>query len=211
MTTRILLADDHKIIREGLRDLIEGEPGMEVVGEAGDGQEAVDRALELSPDVIVMDVTMPRMSGIDATKEILSQKPETKIVALSIHSERHFIASMLAAGASAYLPKDSAFKQLVHAINASAAGNVYLSPDIAQDVMHDYLKSLTKSPILTDRQREVLKLVSEGMSARDIAEKLDLSVKTVEMHRKNIMDKLGLHSTAELTKYAIREGIGSLS
>ncbi|MDP6524428.1 MAG: response regulator transcription factor [Kiritimatiellia bacterium] len=210
MTTRVILADDHRIVREGLRGLLDDQPGIEVVGETGDGCETVQRALELSPDVVVMDVTMPGYNGVEATRRILAENPDIRVIALSVHSERHFVAGMLSAGATAYLLKDCASEELVQAIKTTVAGQIYLSPEVAQNAMTDYLKFLSHPSPLTARQKEILHLIAEGKTIRETAALLHLSPKTVEMHRKNIMSKLDIRSIAELTKYAIREGLTAL-
>ena len=215
MSLKILLADDHKIIREGLRNLIERQEGFEVIAEAEDGLTAVKKAKKLSPDVVIMDIGMPGLNGIEATRQILDDSPQAKIIALSMHSERHFVSEMLKAGASAYLLKDSAFEELVQAIRASQANKIYLSPSIAEGMIKDYIthiprESFSPFSLLTKREREILQLIAEGKSTKEIASLLFISIKTIETHRQNIMEKLDLHSVAELTKYAIREGLTSL-
>ncbi len=215
MSIKILLADDHKIIREGLRNLIEKQAGFEVIAEAEDGLTAVKKAKKLAPDVVVMDIGMPGLNGIEATRQILADSPQAKIIALSMHSERHFVSEMLKAGASAYLLKDSAFEELVQAIRASRANKIYLSPSIADKVIKDYIthipgENFSAFSILTKREREILQLIAEGKSTKEIASLLFISIKTIETHRQNIMEKLDLRSVAELTKYAIREGLTSL-
>jgi DNA-binding NarL/FixJ family response regulator len=215
MGLKVLLADDHRIMRAGLRSLLEKESDMEVVAEASDGRTAVRLAREVSPDVVIVDITMPDLNGVEATHQILSESPETKVVALSMHSDEQFISGMLKAGASAYLLKDCAADELVQAIRAVLAGETYLSPKIASIVVEDYRRELskdqlTKAPELTAREREVLQLVAEGETSKRIAAQLHVSVKTVEAHRQQIMDKLGIHTVAGLTKYAIRKGITSL-
>ncbi|NLO75044.1 MAG: response regulator transcription factor [candidate division WS1 bacterium] len=214
MKTRIILADDHKIMREGLRSLLAREPEMEVVAEAGNGRDCVDLARKLEPDLVVMDIGMPDLNGIEATRQIRADHPEVKVLALSMHSDRRFASAMLAAGASGYLLKDSAFEELSQAIQAVLEGQTYLSPAIAGLVVEDYVQRLGEEPspfsVLRPREREVLQAMAEGKSTREIAEALHISVKTVETHRQNIMNALGLRSVAELTKYAIREGLTSL-
>lgn len=215
MKIRILLADDHKIIREGLKALIEKQPDMEVAAEAQDGLSTVRLAQKILPQIIIMDIGMPEMNGIDATRHIVSGNRDVKIIALSMHSDRRFVLEMLKAGASGYLLKDSAFEELVTAIHTVMAGQPYLSPKITDIVVKEYLHNLPKNDsnvfnILTGREREVLQLLAEGKSTKQIAQTLNLSVKTVETHRQQIMDKLQIRSVAELTKYAIREGITSL-
>ncbi len=215
MSIRVLLADDHKIFRDGLRTLIEKEAGMEVVAEAENGRKTVKLAEKLSPNVIIMDVSMPDLNGIEATRKIIAGTSNVKVIALSMHSDRRFVLGMLEAGASAYLLKDCAFAELVSAIRQVAAGNTYLSPKIADVVVKGYLNkvsdsSLTTRTILTSREREILQLLAEGLSAKEIAAHLNLSIKTIETHRRNIMEKLEIHTIAELTKYAIREGLVAL-
>ena len=214
MTIQIILAEDHKITREGLVNMLKGQPGMEVVGEAGNGREAIRLARELAPDLVIMDVTMPNLNGIDSTRIIISSSKNVKVIALSMYSDKQFVQGMMQAGASGYLLKDCAFNELVHAIRAVFNGDTYLSPGIAGIVVEDYLNKLSKSAssassILTRREREVLQLISEGESTRHIASKLAISVKTVETHRRQMMGKIGIRSVAGLTKYAIREGLTS--
>jgi two-component system, NarL family, response regulator NreC len=215
MNIKVLLADDHKIFRDGLRTLIENEAGIEVVGEADNGRTAKKLAEKLIPNVIVMDVSMSDMNGIEATRQIRSTLPNTKVLALSMHSDRRFVLGMIEAGASGYLLKDCAFDELVSAIHQVNAGNTYLSPGIADIVVKGYLgksvsPSTEKSNSLTSREREVLQLIAEGLSTKEIASHILLSIKTIETHRRNIMEKLNIRSIAELTKYAIREGMISL-
>lgn len=215
MSIRVLLADDHKIIRQGLRSLLEKQQDMEVVAEAEDGRSAVRLAAETAPDVVIMDVTMPDLNGVEATKQILSNSPDIKIVALSMHSDSMFVAEMLRSGAVGYLLKDCAFDELAKAIRTVIDNKTYLSPAISGVVLEDYIYRLSKtsfaSPdVLSDREREVLQLMAEGNSTKKIAQKLHISVKTVETHRRQMMSKLNIHTIAELTKYAIRKGITPL-
>jgi DNA-binding NarL/FixJ family response regulator len=215
MSVRIILAEDHRITREGLVNLLQERPDMEVVGEAENGREAVRLAKELSPDLVIMDVTMPDLNGIDATRLITSGSNNIKVIALSMYSDKQFVQGMIQAGASGYLLKDCAFEELVSAIQAVIHGDTYLSPGIAGIVVQDYLTKLTTDrssadTVLTNREREVLQLIAEGNSTKEIAARLTVSVKTVETHRRQIMEKLGIFSIAELTKYAIREGLTSL-
>ena len=212
---KILLADDHKITREGLRSLLEKQQDMEVVAEAKDGRSAVNLAEELLPDVVIMDVSMPDLNGVQATRQIVGRLPNVKIVGLSMHSDSLFVTEMLKSGASGYLLKDCAFEELTQAIRAVVAGNTYLSPSISGVVINDYLHRLAKvdltaSDVLTDREIEVLQLIAEGNSTKQTALKLHISVKTVETHRRQIMNKLDIYTIAELTKYAIRKGLTSL-
>jgi DNA-binding NarL/FixJ family response regulator len=215
MKIRIVVADDHKIMREGLKALIEKQPDMEVAAEAQDGLTTTKLARKLLPHIIIMDIGMPEMNGIDATREIVAENKDVKIIALSMHSDRRFVLEMLKAGASGYLLKDSAFEELVTAVHTVITGQSYLSPRITDIVVKEYLYNLPRNDstaftILTQREREVLQLLAEGKSTKQIASTLNLSVKTVETHRQQIMEKLQIHSVAELTKYAIREGITSL-
>lgn len=215
MSIRILLADDHKITREGLGSLISKQSDMEVVAEAENGREAVGLAKDLRPDVIIMDVSMPGLNGIEATKHILSEDENVKVIALSMHSDNLFVSEMLKSGASGYMLKDCAFEELDRAIRAVVGGNIYLSPMISGTVVEDYLRKLNKtdggeSGILSDREREVLQLLAEGQSMKQIGLKLFISAKTVETHRRQIMNKLDMYTVAELTKYAIRKGLTSL-
>jgi DNA-binding NarL/FixJ family response regulator len=215
MGVRIILAEDHRITREGLVNLLQERSDMQVVGEAENGREAVRLARELSPDLVIMDVTMPDLNGIDATRIITSGSNNTKVIALSMYSDKQFVQGMIQAGASGYLLKDCAFEELVSAIQAVIQGDTYLSPGIAGIVVQDYLNKLTTDrssadTVLTNREREVLQLIAEGNSTKEIAASLTVSVKTVETHRRQIMEKLGIFSIAELTKYAIREGLTSL-
>ena len=215
MSVRILLADDHKIVRDGLRALIEKESQMEVVGEAQDGREALKLIRQLAPDVVILDIGMPGLNGIETASEIAAEHPKTRIIGLSMHSDRRFVSEMLKAGASGYLLKDCAFEELACAIRAVIADEIYLSPKIAGVVLDDYVSHLTggrgeAQPTLTHREREVLQLLAEGESTKQIALALGVSSKTVETHRQHIMQKLGVFSVAELTKYAVREGLTSL-
>ena len=213
MSTKLLLADDHQIMREGLVALLEQEPGLEVVGQAADGRAAVRLARELSPQVVVMDVTMPDLNGIDATRQILEENRQIKVVALSMHADRRFVKGMLQAGASAYLLKHYASQELIQAIQLVMNNRVYLSPEVAGVVVEDYKAPASDSSafaVLTPREREGLKLVAEGKTPRQIAGALHLGLKTVEAYRRQIMEKLGLNSIAELVKYAVREGLASL-
>jgi DNA-binding NarL/FixJ family response regulator len=213
--TSILLADDHQIVRQGLRSLLERNQDMRVVGEASDGRTAVRMTQELSPDVVIMDVGMPDLNGIEATRQLLHDDASTKVVALSMHSDRRFIGEMLKAGAKGYLLKDGAFEELAGAVRSVVAGKMYLSPRITDVVVDDYLRNVPGAEPsvfakLTPREREVLQLMAEGRSTKEIAMDLKVSVKTIETHRRQVMEKLDIHSVAELTKYAIREGLTNL-
>jgi two-component system response regulator NreC len=215
MGVKVLLADDHKIVRDGLRTLLEKNAEVKVVGEAEDGRTAVQLAKKLSPDIIIMDVAMPDLNGIEATRQVVAEHPGVKVIAVSMHSDKRFVAEMLKAGASAYLSKDYAFDELEKVIRTVMANKIYLSPDISGVVVDSYVRRTPKPEstafsLLSDREREVLQLVAEGKTAKEIAEHLHVSIKTVETHRTNIMTKLNIHRVAELTKYAIREGLTTL-
>jgi DNA-binding NarL/FixJ family response regulator len=215
MNIRVLLVDDHAIIREGLRSLLEKQPEMEVVADTDDGRKAFDLVRELLPDIIIMDITMPGLNGIEATRRIIDEFPAVKVIALSIHSKRRYVADMLSAGAAGYILKECLFDELVQAIKAVAAGGRYLSPRIADVVVSDYVKRLSATAdlpfeALKTREREVLQLVAEGKSTKQIALYLHLSSKTIEANRRQIMEKLNIYSVAELTKYAVREGLTTL-
>ncbi len=216
MVTKVLLADDHKIIREGLRHLLNHEPGIEVVGEAGNGHDAVRLTDEVKPDVVIMDIGMPQLNGIEATRQIKSKHNDIKVVALSVHADHRYITKTLAAGATGYLLKDSAVEDVVAAIHAVMSDKSYLSAQIVDAVVTDYVGQVSNAhtapaPKLTAREREVLQLLAEGHSTREIADVINVSSKTVDTHRRNIMIKLDIQSIAELTKYALREGLVSLN
>jgi len=215
MSIRILLADDHKITRQGLRSLLDKQSDMEVVAEAEEGRTTVRLVRELLPDVVIMDVSMPDLNGVEAARQITREFGNVRIVALSMHSDSLFVTEMLKSGASGYLLKDCAFEELARAIRTVVAGKTYLSPSISGVVVDDYLHRLLKADfsgldVLTSREREVLQLLAEGKSTKQIALKLHISGKTVETHRRQIMNKLDIHTVAELTKYAIRKGLTSL-
>ena len=215
MSISILLADDHKIIRDGLRALLEKERDMKVVGEAENGRTTVQFARTLLPDVVIMDIGMPDLNGIEATRQIATISRLVKVIALSMHSDKRFVKGMLQAGASGYLLKECAFEELAQAIRAVYKNRTYLSPEIASLVVEEYVSppvtpDTSAASILTPRQREVLQLFAEGKTTKEIAFHLGVSVKTIETHRQKIMDKLGTHSIAELTKYALREGLTML-
>ncbi len=215
MSTRILLADDHAILREGLKALLQNQPDFEVVAEADDGRVAVALAKEHKPDVVIIDIAMPNMNGLEATKQILAALPGAKVLALSMHSDKRFVTGILREGAAGYLLKDSAFEELTLAIQTVCSGRKYLSPGIAGIVVEVFVQQTPqggapKTTLLTQREREVLQLFAEGKATKEVAALLQVSVKTIETHRKNIMDKLDIHNIAELTKYAIREGLTTL-
>jgi two-component system response regulator NreC len=212
---RIILADDHQIVRQGLRILLEAESDMEIIAEADNGRKVLRMAQELLPDVIIMDLSMPELNGIEATRQILAASPAVKIVALSMHSDSLFVLNMIKAGASGYLLKDCALEELVKAIRTVVSQKTYLSPGVSDIVIRDFVTGwqTTNSSafsVLSAREREVLQLMAEGKTTNQIADGLCVSVKTVEAHRKQVMTKLGIHSVAELTKYAIRQGLTSL-
>ncbi len=214
MEIKILLADDHKLFRQGLRTLLEKQSDMTVIGEANNGILTVELSEKLSPDVIIMDVSMPGMNGIEATRKIISHNSGSRIIALSMHADKRFITEMLKNGAYGYLLKDSAFEELSLAIRTVMRNQTYLSSAITDIVIKDYINIKNKEnsvfTILSSREREVLQLLSEGKTTKEIALCLQVSSKTIETHRKQIMDKLNIYSMAELTKYAIREGITAL-
>ena len=215
MSIRILLADDHKITRQGLRSLLDENDDMEVLAEAENGRDAIELARKLNPDVIIMDVSMPDLNGVEATRQIIQDNHDVRVIALSMHSDTLFVSEMLKSGASGYLLKDCAFQELEQAIRTVTDGKAYLSPSISGVVVEDYVHRLSKadmstSEVLTDREREVLQLISEGQSTKQVALKLHISAKTVETHRRQIMNKLDMHTVAELTKYAIRKGLTAL-
>ncbi len=212
MSIRILLADDHTLLREGLHALIDEQPDMTVIAKAEDGRTTVELAAKMRPDIIVMDISMPGMNGMEATRQILAKDPGIKVLALSMHTDKRFIAEMLGAGASGYLLKDCAFEELICAIHALADRRTYLSPKISDTVVKDYASRFSKSTlsVLAPREREVLQLLAEGKSTREIASILQVGVKTVQTYREQIMEKLDIHTVAELTKFAVREGLTSL-
>ncbi|MGB7949740.1 MAG: response regulator transcription factor [Candidatus Binatia bacterium] len=213
---KALIVDDHKIMREGLRSLLEKSGRFECVGEADDGLQAVKMARELKPDIVIMDIAMPNLNGIEATRQIKAEIPEIEVIVLSMHATRTYVLQVLQAGASAYLLKDSAFEELSTALLAISRGGMYLSPAITKTAALANLKvgsygaGGAQTENLTKRELQVLQLIAEGRSTKDIASRLSLSVKTVETHRKQIMDKLEIRSIAGLTKYCIREGLTTL-
>ena len=210
---RILLADDHTVMRRGLRLLLEGQPDFSVVAEAADGREAVERAEAAQPDVAVVDIAMPNLSGIEAAQRINAALPHTAVVILSMHSDEGYVLRALKAGAKGYLLKDSAESDLIDAIKAVSEGKAFFSPEISKILVEDYVRDMRKRgaedsyELLTSREREILHLLAEGKSNKDIATLLDLSLYTVETHRRNLQDKLNLHSLAELILYAVRKGV----
>ena len=212
---RLLLVDDHQIVRSGLRMLFQAEPDMEIVGEVGSGAEAVRAAAALMPDVIIMDVAMPGMSGIEATRRIKEATPDTAVLALTMHEDEQYFFQMLDAGASGYIPKRAAPDDLISAIRAVAEGNVFLHSTLARFLIRDMAEKAQSGmqpaeQTLTQREQEVLTYIAEGYTNREIAEALVISVKTVDRHRENIMAKLDVHSRVELVKYAIQRGLISV-
>jgi DNA-binding NarL/FixJ family response regulator len=205
---RILLADDHSVVRHGFRRILDAQEDMEVVGEVSNGREAVEQATAVQPDVIIMDVTMPELNGIEATRRIAESVPRARVLALSMHRDSVYVREILRAGARGYLLKDSSEGDLIAAVRAVAQGEGYLSPSVSDAVLSDYRKHVT-NPIdmLTSREREVLQQVAEGKTNKEIATTLNLSVYTVEAHRGKIMEKLNLHSASEMVRFAIRNGL----
>ena len=215
MSTRILLADDHSILREGLKALIAKSSSLAVVAEASSGVEALRLARESKPDVVIMDVAMPELNGIEATRQLMADLPATKVIALSMHSDRRFVIEMLRAGACGFVLKQGAYEELARAVETVMSGQTYLSAGVVDVVVRDYVNKLagTDSPAyskLTVRERQVLQLIAEGNSTKEIAKVIRVSIKTVESHKLNIREKLGIDSLAGLTKFAIREGITTL-
>ena len=210
---RVLLAEDHTIVRQGLRSILDGREGIQVVGEAKDGREAVEKAQQLQPDIVLMDLSMPLLSGLEATRQIKSQCPQIEVLVLTMHADEEYVLQILQAGASGYLLKQSAVGELVTAIQAVDQGDSYLSPAISRKVVDGYVRQAREQSQvdpyeqLTDREREVLHLIAEGYSTQEIADLLFISPKTVRGHRSSLTEKLDLHSNAELTRYAIRKGI----
>lgn len=215
MKIKVLIVDDHKLVRDGLIALISDQFDIELVGEACNGREALDLVQKLSPDVVVMDIAMPDLNGIDATRSIIAENTDVKVIALSMHSDKQYVVGMLKAGALGYVLKDCAFEELTKAIRVVALNRIYLCSAVNDVVIQDYMQNISSqesSPIstLTNREREITQLLAEGKTSREIASILHVSVKTIETHRQNIMEKLNIHSVAELTKYAIREGLTSI-
>jgi len=215
MKTKILLVDDHQILRDGICSMFSGHKDIEVIGEAPDGRTAIKLVEQLKPDIVVMDISMPDMNGIDATRKIKRRSPDIKVIALSMHHDRQFLIEIFRAGASGYLVKDSAFEELERAIKLVMEGKRYINPHMAS-LLIDTIISESHSPshkglsLLTDREKQVLHLIVEGKSTKEIARQLKVSNKTIESHRRQIMGKLNLQSVAELIKFAIREGIAEI-
>lgn len=214
MATKVLIVDDHEIMREGMSALLRKYSEFEVVGQAADGRQALEMAGQLNPDIVIMDVGMPNLNGIDATKQLLSLHSGLKIMALSTHSDGSVVAKMIKAGASGYMLKESAFDELIEGLNTLLEGKTFLCNKISKVVFSEYVGMVTNPKVkngdgLTNREREVLQLVAEGHTTREIAQVLKLSTKTIDSHREHIMEKLGIRNIAGLTKYAIREGLTS--
>jgi two-component system response regulator NreC len=213
MTIKILLVDDHEIVRAGLRMLLQSQSDIEIIGEADNGQQALDQCRQQRPDVVIMDITMPGLSGLEVTRQLKQQFPDTAVLALTIHEGEQYFFEMLNAGASGYVPKRAAPTDLVNAIRAVNSGEVYLHPSVAKTLVNDYLQRVqlgwerASYDGLTEREQQVLKMIAEGMMNKEIAEKLNISVRTVERHRENIMSKLNLHTRAELVRYASDKGL----
>lgn len=205
---RIVLADDHSVVRQGFRRILDAQPDMEIVGEASNGKEALESAARLTPDVVVMDVAMPELNGIEATRRMAETAPRTRVLALSMHKDSVYVREILRAGARGYLLKDAVDEDLIAAVRAVSRGEGYLSPGVADAVLTDYRQHVTDPiDLLTSREREVLQLIAEGKTNKEIATTLNLSVYTVDAHRGRIMEKLNLHSTGELVRFAIRKGL----
>jgi DNA-binding NarL/FixJ family response regulator len=205
---RIVLADDHGVVRQGFRRILDAQPDMEIVGEASNGKEALELAAKFTPDVVVMDVAMPELNGIEATRRMAEAAPRTRVLALSMHKDSVYVREILRAGARGYLLKDAVDEDLIAAVRAVSRGEGYLSPGVADAVLTDYRQHVTDPiDLLTSREREVLQLIAEGKTNKEIATTLNLSVYTVDAHRGRIMEKLNLHSTGELVRFAIRKGL----
>ncbi len=212
MSVKIIIADDHKIMRDGLRNMLDKEPGMEVVAEAKNGREALRLAEQLRPDILIMDISMDDLNGIDATRSLVGKGLGTRVIALSMHADKRFVAGMFEAGAMAYLLKECSYEELIQAIRQVMSGRTYLCSMISGVMIRDYIQRMRRNEpsVLSPREKEILQLMAEGSTTKRIADQLKVSVKTVETHRQHIMDKLNIFSIAELTKYAIKEGITSL-
>ena len=214
--TRVFLADDHRILREGIRTLLQREPDIEVVGEAGDGAEAVDKVTQLIPDIVLMDITMPGINGLEATRQIKKKTPGVKVLILTMHETGQYLSQMLQAGASGYVVKTTSTSDLIAAIKAVHRGDMYLYPSIARMLVEDYLHKVktgeekTSYEGLTNRERQILAYIAEDKKNKEIADLLGITVSTVQSHRTNLMDKLGAHDRTELVKYAISKGIINL-
>jgi two-component system, NarL family, response regulator NreC len=206
--TRILLADDHALVRQGFRMILSAEPDMEIVGEAANGRDTIELAEKLKPDLVVMDVAMPELNGIEATRRLAEACPRTRVLALSMHKDSVYVREILRAGARGYLLKDAFDHDLVDAVRAVAGGQGYLSPSVSEAVLSDYRKHVSDPlDLLTSREREILQMLAEGKTNKDIAKLLNLSVYTVDAHRGRLMEKLNLHSIGELVRFAVRNGL----
>ena len=227
-TIRLMLVDDHEVVRTGLKSYLHTQNGLEVVAEASNGREAIARALQMRPDIILMDITMPEMDGLESTRQLKSLWPEALVLALTVHEDKFYFMEMLAAGASGYLTKQAAGNELVQAIHTVAAGNVYLQPALARWLLEDYQRLAQQFPtpsasdnnqqaqtpgldVLSERERQVLEMVAQGLNNQQIGDHLKLSPKTIARHRERIMQKLNLHSRTELVKFAIQTGLVRLS
>ena len=212
MPIKVFVADDHKIFREGLKTLLEMKIGVEIVGEASDGREALREIIHLKPDIVIMDISMPNLNGIDATHQIVSANPNIKVMILSMHKDESFVKEALKAGAIGYMIKDGAFSELLDAIKTIMAGKIYLSPTLNEIIVKGFVdklrvENLNSLSVLTSREREVLQLIAEGKSTSQIGDIMCISIKTVETHRQNIMKKLNINTVAGLVKYAIQKGL----
>lgn len=216
MAIEVILVEDHSIVRQGIRAVLATEPDIKIVAEASDGREAIELAKKKSPDVVIMDITLPHLNGLDASQRILKQKPLTKILILSMHDNRAFIEKALSLGAMGYILKDSAIDEIARGIREVYEGRYFLSSKISSFVIQDYIRrkkkslQIKKAEVLTAREREILQLIAEGLNNKDIANQLNLSLKTVLVHRNNIMQKLDIHNQAQLIRFALKEGISSL-
>jgi len=214
MSIKILIADDHQLFREGLINLLSDSSEIEVIAQAENGKEAIKKAKQFKPDIVIMDIGMPIMNGVKATEILIKELPDTKVIAISMHSDKHFIKGMLEAGASGYLLKSCTYNQLIEAINAVYSGKKYLSDKITEVIIHDYLGKeediQDNDPKLSERESEILKLFAEGKTSREISELLFISVKTVGTHKQHILEKLELKTTTDMVKYALKKGIISL-
>jgi two-component system response regulator NreC len=215
VSIKVLVADDHTMVREGLRSLLNAKPDIEVVAEADNGRRALELVHEVMPDVVIMDVTMPDVNGIETTHQLSAEFPDVKVIALSMHADHRLVAGMLDAGASGYLLKDCAFEELENAIRTVVANQTYLSPKITRDIIEYHVRKspLTQSSafsVLTAKERQILQLLAEGKNTKQMAACFNISIKTVEAHRKHIMQKLNIHTISGLTKYAVREGLTNI-
>ena len=215
MPIRIIIADDHQLFREGLANLLSDSKDIEIIAQAGNGIDAFEKAKELKPDVVLMDIAMPELDGVEATRKILTEMPDMKVIAISMHAEKQYIKGMLEAGSSGYLLKNCSYGELLRAIHSVHNGKKYLSDKITEMMIHDYLYKDEVFPNtgseLTDRETEILKLMAEGTSINNIADQLFVSIKTINTHKQHILDKLNLKTTADIVKYALKKGIIQLN